>query len=340
MIKQRSLCQLDGKDIMLYTLFNTNGISIDINNLGATITSIKAPDKEGHFQDIVLGFDNIDNYLEDNLYFGCTIGRYANRIANGKFLINGRQYNLDCNWESSHIHGGYSGFNKAVWQGSIDDNKLVMHHLSIDGDQGYPGNLDIHVTFELNKDNELDIKYHAVSDKDTIINMTNHSYFNLSGCSRDILDHYLKIYASTYTPVDSASIPTGEITSLKGTPLDFSKMTQIGKRINDDHPQLQICKGYDHNYVLDSEGICAEVHDPLSGRSLKVLTNKPGMQFYSGNYLNGIEGRDGIKYTKNFGFCLETQFFPDSPNNVGFSDCILKNGEVYSYKTTYCFDTI
>ena len=340
MIKQRSLCHLNRKDIILYTLLNANGVSIDITNYGATITSIKVPDKEGCFQDIVLGFNNIDRYLEDQLYFGSTIGRYANRIAYGKFLLNGRQYILDCNFENTHLHGGYSGFNKAVWQGSVVDNKLIMHHLSIDGDQRYPGNLDIHVTFGLNEDNKLDIEYHAVCDKDTIINLTNHSYFNLSGCLQDILDHYLKIYASTYTPIDAGSIPTGEIALLESTPLDFSNMTQIGKRINADHPQLKICKGYDHNYILDGKGICAEAYDPISGRSLKVLTNKPGMQFYSGNYLNGIEGRDGIKYTKNFGFCLETQFFPDSPNNKGFPDCVLKKGEVYSYKTTYCFGII
>ena len=340
MIKKRSLCHLNSKDIILYTLLNANGVSIDITNYGATITSIKVPDKEGCFQDIVLGFNNIDRYLEDQLYFGSTIGRYANRIAYGKFLLNGRQYTLDCNFENTHLHGGYSGFNKAVWQGSVVDNKLIMHYLSIDGDQRYPGNLDIHVTFGLNEDNKLDIEYHAVCDKDTIINLTNHSYFNLSGCLQDILDHYLKIYASTYTPVDAGSIPTGEIALLESTPLDFSSMTQIGKRINADHPQLKICKGYDHNYILDGKGICAEAYDPISGRSLKVLTNKPGMQFYSGNYLNGIEGRDGIKYTKNFGFCLETQFFPDSPNNIGFPDSILKNGEVYSFKTTYRFGTI
>ena len=340
MIKQRSLRQFDGKDIVFYTLSNTNGVSIEITNFGATITSIKVPDKEGRFQDIALGFDNIERYLEDNLYFGSTVGRYANRIANGKFMLDEWQYSLDCNWESSHIHGGYSGFNKAIWNGSVADDKIKMYHLSVDGDQGYPGNLNVQVNFGLNKNNELDIEYHAVSDKDTIVNLTNHSYFNLSGCSRDILDHFLKINASTYTPVDSDSIPNGEIATLKGTPLDFSKMTQIGKRINDNHPQLKICNGYDHNYVLDNKGICAEVYDPLSGRSLKVYTDKPGMQFYSGNYLDGIEGRDGIKYTKNFGLCLETQFFPDSPNNEGFSDCILKKGETYYFKTTYCFDTI
>ena len=340
MIKQKFLRKLDGKDIVLYTLNNTNGISIDITNFGATITSIKVPDKEGRFQDIVLGFDNIDSYLEDDLYFGCTVGRYANRIANGKFLINGKQYSLDCNWENTHLHGGYSGFNKAVWQGSIAGNKLIMKHLSIDGDQGYPGNLDTQVTFELNRDNELDIEYHAVSDKDTIVNLTNHSYFNLSGCSRDILDHNLRIYSRTYTPVDTSSIPTGDIAPLKGTPLDFSKMTQIGKRINDDHPQLKICTGYDHNYVLDDKEICAEAFDSISGRSLKVFTDKPGVQFYSGNYLNGIVGRGGIKYAKNFGLCLETQFFPDSPNNKEFPDSVLKSGEVYSFKTTYGFGTM
>lgn len=340
MIRQKNLRKLDGKDIILYTLENTKGINIDITNYGATVTSIKVPDKDGLFEDIALGFDDIEGYQDDSMYFGCTVGRFANRIADGKFELNGKQYNLDINWENSHIHGGKIGFNKVVWDCSIVGDRLIMHYLSADGDQGYPGNLDVHVTFGLTEDNGLDIEYRAVSEKDTIVNMTNHSYFNLSGCSRDILDHNLRIYASRYTPVGEGSIPTGEIASLEGTPLDFSRMTRIGERINDDHPQLKICNGYDHNYVLDGKGLCAEVNEPVSGRSMKVYTDKPGMQFYSGNYLNGSVGRDGVKYLKNFGLCLETQFFPDSPNHDGFPDCVLKEGEVYSYNTTYSFGII
>jgi aldose 1-epimerase len=340
MIKQESLGQLDGKDIILYTLENTNGVSIGIINYGATVTSIKTPDKEGRFEDIVLGFDDIDGYIGDKMYLGCTVGRYANRIADGKFVLNGKQYNLDINWETNHLHGGKSGFNKAIWQCSAVGERLIMHYLSVDGDQEYPGNLDVHVTFGLTEENGLDIEYRAVCDKDTIVNLTNHSYFNLSGCSRNILDHDLKIYAGNYTPIREGLIPTGEIDPLRGTPLDFSRMTRIGERINDDHPQLKICGGYDHNYVLDDVGLCAEVYDTVSGRSMKVFTDKPGIQFYSGNYLNGLEGRGGIKYVKNFGLCLETQFFPDSPNRKGFSDCVLRKGEIYSYKTTYSFGIV
>jgi len=337
MVKKEFLRHLEHDDIFLYTTHNNNGISVSVTNYGATITSIKVPDIKGRCKNIVLGLDSINEYIAGNPYFGSTIGRYANRIAAGRFLLNGRQYVLDCNDGKNHLHGGYAGFDKVVWKGAIIDNKLVMHHLSIDGDQGYPGNLDVYVTLELNNDNELSIKYQAVCDADTIINLTNHSYFNLSGCARDILDHELKIYASRYTPVVAGGIPDGETATLADTPMDFSTMTRIGKRINDDYEQLIICKGYDHNYVLDKAGLCAEVYDPLSGITLQVTTDKPGIQFYSGNYLDNINGRDGVKYIKHYGFCLETQFFPDSPNNIGFSDCRLKKGDIYSYKTTYRF---
>ena len=353
MLKKEFLKSINNDDIFLYTISNNKGISIDITNYGATVTSIKAPDMNGRIQDIVLGFNNIDRYMDSHPYFGSTIGRYANRIAGGSFFLNNKRYKLECNEGKTHLHGGFKGFDKVFWRSSVIGNKLIMHHVSPDGDQGYPGNLDIQVTFELSKDNEFSIEYNAVCDTDTIINLTNHSYFNLSGCKRKILDHYLKIYASKYTPVGDGSFPTGEIAPLVDTPLDFSTATQIGKRIDDDYSQLKICSGYDHNYILDEgslpdsyvdgrhtgKGICAEVYDPHSGRLMQVLTDKPGVQFYSGNYLNNINGRDGVTYTKNFGLCLETQFFPDSPNHLNFSNCELKKDETYLYKTAYCFST-
>jgi aldose 1-epimerase len=321
----------------LYELKNQNGVSVKITNYGATITSIRTPDRNNDLQEIILGFDNIERYLEKHPYFGSTVGRYANRIAGGSFMLNGKRYRLDKNEGDNHLHGGYKGFDRVFWEGSISGGRLVMHHISPDGDQGYPGKLDVRVSFGLSRDDELDIEYHAVCDRDTIINLTNHAYFNLTGCSRDILDHELRIYALKYTPVGAGSIPTGEIAPLEDTPLDFSRMEKIGKRIGGDHPQLEITGGYDHNYVLDSKGICAEVYDSFSGRSLRVFTDKPGLQLYSGNYLDGISGHGGVKYIKYFGLCLETQFYPDSPNNEGFSSCILRKGDIYSYKTTYGF---
>ncbi len=337
MIKKISSLNPGGCRLELYELTNQNGVSVKITNYGATITSIRTPDRDNDLQEIVLGFDNIERYLDKHPYFGSTVGRYANRIAGGSFVLNGRRYRLDKNEGDNHLHGGYKGFDRVFWEGSISGDRLVMHHISPDGDQGYPGKLDVHVSFSLNQDDELDIEYHAACDRDTIINLTNHAYFNLTGCSRDILDHELRIYASKYTPVGAGSIPTGEIAPLEGTPLDFSCMKRIGQRIDDAHPQLEITGGYDHNYVLDSKGICAEVYDPFSGRSLKVFTDKPGLQLYSGNYLDGISGHGGVKYIKHFGLCLETQFYPDSPNNEGFSSCILRKGDTYSYKTTYGF---
>jgi aldose 1-epimerase len=337
MIKKISAVNIGGNELELYELTNQNGVSVKITNYGGTITSIKTPDRDNDFQEVLLGFDNVQRYLDKHPYFGSTVGRYANRIAEGSFILNGRLYMLDKNEGSNHLHGGYQGFDKVFWGVSISGDRLVMNHISPDGDQGYPGELDVHVSFSLNQDDELDIEYRAVCDRDTMINLTNHAYFNLNGCSRDILDHELKIYAKKYTPVGDGSIPTGEIAPLEDTPLDFSRMTGIGKRINDSHPQLEATGGYDHNYVLESKGICAEVYDPESGRSLKVFTDKPGLQFYSGNGLDGIDGRGGVKYTKNFGLCLETQFYPDSPNNESFSDCILRKGDIYSYKTTYGF---
>ena len=339
MIKQIAISNIEGNDLILYELQNNNGVSVKIANYGATITSIIVPDRDNNFQDITLGFDHVEEYMKSHPFFGSTVGRYANRIANGKFMLNNKQYSLDQNDGKNHLHGGHHGFDKVFWNGSISGDKLIMKYLSPDGDQGYPGNLDINVSFGLNDDNELDIGYHAVCDKDTIINLTNHTYFNLTGCQRDILDHELKIYAKKYTPIGEGSIPVGKLESLEGTPLDFSRTTRIGERIGDVHPQLEITGGYDHNYVLDNTGICAEVCDPLSGRTIKVFTDKPGMQFYSGNYLNGIKGRGGIVYTKNYGLCLETQYYPDSPNNAEFSNCMLKKNEVYSYKTNYVFGT-
>ena len=336
----------DGTPVDLYTLTNRNGMVVKITNYGGIVVSIQVPDRDGNFADVVLGYDNLDDYLERNRYFGCITGRYANRIAKGKFSLDGKQYTLATNNGENHLHGGLVGFDKVVWQAqekkSEDGVGLELAYTSADGEEGYPGNLSVIVTYTLTNQNELKIDYAATTDKPTVVNLTNHSYFNLANAGAgDILDHELMLNADRFTPVDANLIPTGELRSVKNTPLDFTTPTAIGARIEQDDEQLKLGGGYDHNYVLNKEGealsLAARVHDPATGRVLEVYTTQPGVQFYSGNFLDGVTGKQGHVYNKRHGFCLETQHFPDSPNQPEFPSTVLRPGEKFASTTVYKF---
>jgi aldose 1-epimerase len=333
----------DGEEVDLFTLTNKNGITLKITNYGGIITSIIVPDKNGKFDDIVLGFNTIDKYLKNHPYFGAIIGRYANRISKAKFLLNGNKYKLAANNGENHLHGGIKGFDKVLWKAEeIKKDKEIgvkLSYLSKHGEEGYPGNLSIIVTYLLTNNDELKIKYEAETDKTTPVNLTNHSYFNLKGAGKsDILSHVLTIHANKYTPVDKGLIPTGELKKVKNTPMDFLKPCSIGLRIK------EVKGGYDHNFVLNqTKGIlslAARAFEPETGRTMEILTTQPGIQFYSGNFLDGtIKGKNGKQYNKHYGFCLETQHFPDSPNHPKFPSTILKPGEKYIHTTIYKFYT-
>jgi aldose 1-epimerase len=331
----------DGASIDLYTLKDAS-LEVRIMTYGAAVDSILTPDRNGEMADIVLGFDSFDGYLGTNPYFGAIVGRYANRIANGSFALDGKQYSLPKNNGQNSLHGGTVGFDKAVWQATPIKNGVEFTHISKDGDQGYPGTLTAKVRYTL-VDKALRIEYDATADKPTVLNLSNHTYFNLAGAgSGDVLKHEIKINASRYTPVDANLIPTGELATVDGTPLDFRKMTAIGARINSDNGQLRLARGYDHNWVLDSKPgqlvEAAEVYEPSSGRELKVLTDEPGMQFYTGNFLDGtIKGKGGHVYPMRSAFCLETQHFPDSPNHPNFPSTELKPGERFHSVTVFEF---
>ena len=323
---------------------------MDITNFGAAVVSLKVPDRHGKTDDVVLGYDDLDGYLHDKSYFGATVGRYANRIAHGKFTLNGTTYTLAKNDGENHLHGGVRGFNKVVWEAKdvsiAGAAALQLNYLSKDGEEGYPGNLSVQVTYTLTNNNELKIDYSATTDKDTVVNLTHHSYFNLAGQGKgDILQHQLLLHASRFTPVDATLIPTGEIRSVKGTPLDFASATAIGSRIGQDDEQLKLGHGYDHNFVLDggTEGapvLAAQVYEPSSGRVMEVWTTQPGVQFYSGNFLDDtIRGKSGSTYRRRAAFCLETQHFPDSPNKPNFPSTILKPGSQFKSSTTYKFSS-
>jgi aldose 1-epimerase len=334
----------DKQTVILYTLTNPNGIKAKITNYGATLVSLETPDRDGNFADIVLGFDTLDGYLKEHPYFGVIVGRYANRIGKGKFVLDGVEYKLATNNGANHLHGGIKGFDKVVWKvedvKTTDDTASVkLSYLSKDGEEGYPGNLNCSVTYTLTKDNEIKIEYEATTDKTTIVNMTNHAYWNLAGQGNgDILGHELMLNADKYTPVDEGLIPTGEIKDVKGSPMDFTKLMTIGSRID------QVAGGYDHNYVLNSGGgklaLAAKVYEPTTGRTMEIYTTEPGIQFYSGNFLDGsITGKSGKVYKKHYGFCLETQHFPDSPNKPQFPSVVLKPGEKYQTETVLKFST-
>ena len=340
----------DGKQVDLYVLSNKNGVEVDVTNFGAAVVSVKVPNRHGKTDDVVLGYDDLDGYLHDKSYFGATVGRYANRIAHGKFTLNGTTYTLAKNDGENHLHGGVQGFNKVVWEAkdvsTADAAALQLNYLSKNGEEGYPGNLSVQVTYTLTNNNELKIDYAATTDKDTVLNLTHHSYFNLAGQGKgDILQHQLLLHASRFTPVDATLIPTGEIRSVKGTPLDFASATAIGSRIGQDDEQLKLGHGYDHNFVLDggTEGapvLAAQVYEPSSGRVMEVWTTQPGVQFYSGNFLDDtIRGKSGSTYRRRAAFCLETQHFPDSPNKPNFPSTILKPGSQFKSSTAYKFSS-
>lgn len=336
----------DGQQIDLYTLTNSHGLRARITNYGATLVSMEVPDKKGNMADITLGFDTLDGYLTEHPYFGVIVGRYANRIGKAKFTLDGVEYKLAANNGQNHLHGGIKGFDKVVWklegiaaEGSSNKAYVKLSYQSKDGEEGYPGNLSCTVTYTLTNDNELKIDYKATTDKTTIVNLTNHAYWNLAGQGNgDILGHQVFLNADKYTPVDEGLIPTGEIMPVKDSPMDFTKPMTIGSRI------AQVPGGYDHNYVLnkgeETMALAARVYEPTSGRVMEIYTVEPGIQFYSGNFLDGsITGKSGKVYKKHYGFCLETQHFPDSPNKPKFPSVVLKPGEKYTTITVHKFST-
>lgn len=336
-----------GENVAKYTLENKNGIQVAIITYGGRIISLRTPDKNGNMENVVLGFNDLARYEKENPYFGALIGRYGNRIANGKFSLNGTEYTLAKNNGPNNLHGGEEGFDRKVWEStteeSVDWVKLQLSYTSPDMEEGFPGNLKTTVTYTLHKDNSIDILYEATTDKATIVNLTQHAYFNLSGdFSQTILDHRVEIEADNFIPVDNGLIPTGEFRSVDGTPFDFREPKLIGKDIDSDNEQINIGGGYDHCFVLNNESAgyrsVAMAHHPATGRTLEVLTDEPGMQFYTGNFLDGsLESPSGGTYGKRSGFCFETQHYPDSPNQPAFPSVTLNPGDTYSSRTTFKF---
>ena len=336
-----------GDSVELFTLTNPHGMEVRVMTYGGIIVSIKVPDRKGAIDDVVLGYDSLAGYLRSSPYFGAIVGRYGNRIAHGKFTIDGESYRLDTNNGPNALHGGVKGFDKVVWHAeSIKQDSTVgvlLTHTSPDGDQGYPGTVQARVSYALTPDNKLIVSYHATTDKATPINLTQHSYFNLAGAGKgDILGHVVMINADRFTPVDSTLIPTGELAPVAGTPFDFRTPTAIGARIAQPDQQLKNGGGYDHNFVLNRNGdtlsLAARVVEPTTGRVLTVTTTQPGVQFYTGNFLDGtITGKDGHVYLRRYGFCLETQHFPDSPNHPTFPTTILRPGQEYQSQTVFRF---
>jgi aldose 1-epimerase len=342
-VTRASFGAISGQPVDIFTLRNANGIEIKATNYGGIITSIVVPDRNGRPGDIVLGFDDLQAYVKDSPYFGAIVGRYGNRIAKGHFALDGHTYTLAVNNGPNHLHGGLKGFDKVIWHAEplAGSTGLVLSRRSPDGEEGYPGNLDVRVTYRLTDDNRLVIDYHATTDKATPVNLTQHSYFNLAG-EGDVLGHELTIDADRYTPVDANLIPTGELAPVEGTPFDFRKSTAIGARIDTPNLQLKNAGGYDHNWVLNRKGtglqLAARVVEPKTGRTLEVSTTQPGLQFYSGNFLDGtLKGKGGRVYVKHAGLCLETQHFPDSPNHPDFPSTILRPGEQYDTQTVFRF---
>jgi len=335
--------EIDGDSVKLYTLTNGTAVAA-ITNYGARIISLHVPDKAGNLVDVVLGYKNLEAYRQpDEGFYGAIVGRYGNRIAKGRFELNGQQYQLELNNGPNSLHGGTNGFFAKVWQVThVTDSSLELRYVSPDGDAGYPGQLDVTLTYTLTSDNGLDIVYHATTDQATIVNLTNHAYFNLSGeGDSTILDHLLTIRADGYTPVDETLIPTGEVATVENTPFDFRQPTAIGARIDEDHPQLIVGMGYDHNFVLKKDAglqLVATVESPKTGIVMDILTEEPGLQFYSGNFMDNVQNaKEGKTYGYRSAFCLETQHFPDSPNQSGFPSTVLQPGAEYHTRTIYRF---
>lgn len=341
----------DFDDIRLYTLSNSEGMTVKITNFGAIITSIVVPDCDGNMEDIVLGYDSVEQYINavDKPYFGAIVGRYGNRIAKGRFMVDGSEYSLATNNGENHLHGGVIGFDKVVWEAKPISGDawtgVKLTYTAKDGEEGYPGNLDVIVTYKLFEDNGLAVEYHATTDKATPVNLTQHSYFNLKGeGAGTILDHELLLNATRFTPVDDALIPTGELKEVENTPFDFTSPKPIGRDIGEESQQLEYGLGYDHNFVLEGSEeemrLAARVYEPTSGRVMEIRTVEPGIQFYTGNFLDGrLTGKSGKQYVHRGGFCLETQHFPDSPNQMSFPSTILRPDKQYHTKTVYSFST-
>lgn len=336
----------DGNTNRLYTMINKNGVEMRVMNYGGIITHLFVPDRDGKMEDVVLGYDSLKGYVDNNPYFGSLIGRFGNRIAKGKFSLDDKEYSLAVNNGPNHLHGGIKGFHAVYWnidEGNFDRGpSLKLTYTSNDGEEGYPGTLSVEVTYTLTDSNELEIEYNATTDKKTVINLTQHSYFNLSSLKSDILNHELTLNADNFLPVDETLIPSGQLMSVKKTPFDFTSPKKIGDRINHAHEQLKFGNGYDHCWVLNRKGNdlshAATLYDSASGREMSVYTTEPGIQFYSGNFLYGsITGKAGVKYNFRTGLCLETQHFPDSPNKPEFPTVVLHPGEKYESRTVYRF---
>ena len=348
-ISKQSFGTANGQAVDLFTLTNAKGVEARIMTYGGVVVSLKVPDRQGKLGDVVLGYESLDGYLKNSAYFGGIVGRYGNRIAKGRFSLNGHEYTLARNNGENHLHGGLKGFDKVVWSAKeikgMTGVGLSLSYVSKDGEEGYPGTLKVNVTYMLTNSNELKIIYTAATDKDTVVNLTHHSYFNLAGAGEgNILGHEIMLNANRFTPVDAGLIPTGELRSVKGTPMDFERATKIGARIENKDEQLGLGKGYDHNWVLNRNSagasLAARVYEPTTGRVMEVYTTEPGVQFYTGNFLDGtITGKGAKVYQQRYGFCLETQHFPDSPNKPSFPSTMLKPNHSYRSATTYKFST-
>jgi aldose 1-epimerase len=337
----------DGQEVFLYTLTNRHGLEMKVTNYGGLIISLKTPDQKGTLEDIVLGYDSLEGYLRKSPLFGALVGRYANRISNARFKLDGKEYSLAANNGLHSIHGGYKGFDKVVWKAeakvTLDGPFLKLTYISKDMEEGFPGSLNVEVIYLLTHGNELHIRYQAFTDKATVVNLTQHSYFNLTGnAKRDILDHLLMIPADSFVAIDDALIPTGQLRPVAGTPLDFKKSRRVGERIEAADEQLERGHGYDHCFVLRRSPAklirAATLSEPVSGRTLEVFTTEPGIQIYSGNFLDGsITGKGGVVYKKRFGICFETGHFPDSPNRPEFPSTVLEPGKIYKSNTIFRF---
>ena len=334
----------DGREAHKYKLTNANGLEAEVTNYGAILIALRIPDANQTIDDIVLGYDILDEYVADANYFGCTVGRYANRIAGGKVRIDGTDHQLTKNDGDNHLHGGVHGFNKKLWDAQAERGSIRLTYMSPDGVEGYPGNLTATVRYALTDRDELKIEYHAVTDRATHCNLSHHSYFNLAGAGTgDITGHRLTIHARRFTPIREGLIPTGELQTVTGTPMDFTQPIEIGARIDDDHAQLRLGEGYDHNWALDNPGLstpAATVYEPTSGRVMELYTTEPGLQLYTGNFLGGkTKGKHGKRYPHRGGLCLEAQHYPDSPNQPRFPGTLLRPGETYRQTTIYKFTT-